>query len=251
MSHSPAAHAAYDEMDPHGIHAHDHGHVVVDWKILVAVLTALLFFTVLTVSAANFEKWIAAEFDVIIPTWVNVFVAMSIAVVKAALVMMFFMQLIYDKFLNTVIFLFCLLALALFLGLSALDLGGRGLVNSFTAGQIKPGGEATTATMATSLYPAVPKVEQSALTGEIPNMINRARAAEVEAKGLAYWEAHMHEAELEYGHHHAEAPESSPNRSVPRHGLTPGLFDSHAPTDDAHGSDEHADETPADDSTGH
>lgn len=251
MSHTHAA-KPYDPMDPHGVQSHDHGHTVVDWRILVGVLAALLFFTVLTVSAANFEKWIAAEFDVVIPTWVNVFVAMSIAVVKATLVLLFFMQLIYDKFLNTVIFLFCLLAFGLFLSLSAIDLGGRGLVNPFTAGQIKPGGEATSAGMATSLAPFVPVVDQPPLTGEIPNMINRARAAEIEKHGLEYWQAHMLDAELQSGHHHPEEPVSSANRSVPRHGLTPGLFDATAPADpDAHGDATHEEQAPAQDGSGH
>lgn len=250
MSHTHAA-KPYDPMDPHDVQSHDHGHTVVDWRILVGVLAALLFFTVLTVSAANLEKWIVVEFDVVIPTWINVFVAMSIAVVKATLVMMFFMQLFYDKFLNTVIFLFCLLALALFLFFSALDLGGRGLVNSFTAGQIKPGGEATTAGMKSSLYPLVPTVDQAPLTGELPNMINRARAAVVEEHGLAYWQEHMHEAELEYGHHHAAEPLSSANRSVPRHGLTPGLFDAAAPSAEDHTSAEPHEEAPAEQGSGH
>jgi cytochrome c oxidase subunit 4 len=225
MSHPHAAHA-YDPMDPHGVHPieHDHGHVVVDWRILVAVLAALLFFTVLTVSAANFEKWIAAEFEVVIPGWINVFVAMSIAVIKASLVMAFFMQLFYDKFLNTVIFLFCLLALALFLGFSALDLGGRGLVNNFTAGQIQPGGDAQTAGMRSAAAPFVPDVQTNS-----DNMVNHAKEAYIEAYGLPAWEAGMAEAELHYGHHHPVEPVSSPEQTVPRHGLTPGLYDEHAP----------------------
>lgn len=244
MSYPHNAHAI-DAMDPHGFHEHDHGHVVVDWKILVAVLTALLFFTVLTVSAANFEKWISAEFDVLIPTWVNVFVAMSIAVVKATLVCLFFMQLIYDKFLNSILFLFCLLALGLFLGFSALDLGGRGLVNPFIAGEIQPGGDSQTAGMETPLAPAVPVISTS---GE--NMITHSRAVSVEEQGQAAWEEHMHEAELHYGHGHHEEPVSSPDRAVPRHGLTPGLYDEHEPADahgeSAHDGQPHADDTHAD-----
>lgn len=244
MSYSHNAHAI-DPMDPHGFQSHDHGHVVVDWRILIAVLTALLFFTVLTVSAANFEKWIAAEFDVVIPTWINVFVAMSIAVIKASLVCLFFMQLIYDKFLNSIIFLFCLLALGLFLGFSALDLGGRGLVNSFTAGERKPGGDSQSAGMKTLLAPVVPVVNAKEM-----NMIAYAREAyiaELNERGLdgeALWEAGMHEAELHYGHGHHEEPVSSPDRSVPRQGLTPGLYDEHEPADD-HPAPHHEGSPPA------
>jgi len=57
---------------------------------------------------------------------VNVLIALSIAVVKSILVAMFFMQLKYDNPLHSIIFLFCLFALALFLFFAMTDLGAGG-----------------------------------------------------------------------------------------------------------------------------
>jgi cytochrome c oxidase subunit IV len=246
MSNQAAAQAAIDPMDPHGVHEHEHGHVIVDWRILVGVLLALLFFTFLTTTAANVEKWIAVEFDVVIPTWVNVFVAMSIAVIKATLVCMFFMQLFYDKFLNTIILMFCLLALALFLGLSALDLGGRGRVNDFIAAPIVAGGDGTSAGMKTSLFPEVPVVHTSR-----ENLIDAAKQAYIEKHGLEAWEEHARELDAEHGAH-ASGPEiSTSNRSVPRTGITPGLFDEHETTHDAGHDSAPDDNAPAEEGSGH
>lgn len=126
--------------DPHGEHAHDHGHTIVDWKILVGVLAVLLAFTALTVSASQAERWIADAFDVVLPNWVNVAVAMSIATVKGILVMMFFMQLRYDNLFNTVIMLFCFLAFGLFLGFTAGDLSNRAWIEPWKMRQISAGG---------------------------------------------------------------------------------------------------------------
>ncbi|MCA9287517.1 MAG: cytochrome C oxidase subunit IV family protein [Phycisphaerales bacterium] len=125
--------------DPHheGLH---HGHTIVPWQTLIAVLVVLLAFTALTVSAAQAEKWIAASFDLILPNWVNVLVAMSIAVVKGVLVMMYFMQLRYDKPFNTIIMLFCFLAFGLFLGFTALDLRSRDMIEPWKMDQISAGG---------------------------------------------------------------------------------------------------------------
>src|SRR5215470_7187855 len=111
----------YDDTDPH----HDlpsHGHVIIRPRTLVAVLAALLTFTVLTVFCSRAEVWAAHKFHVEIPQLVNVLIALSIAVVKSILVAMFFMQLKYDAPLNAIIFLFCLFAFTLFLFFSMTDL---------------------------------------------------------------------------------------------------------------------------------
>lgn len=131
MSHQ----AEYDE------YGHkDHGHVIVPAFTLRAVLTILLFFTLLTVGAAQAEQWVAHTFNIIIPQWVNVFVALSIATVKTILVVMFFMQLKYDNPMNTLIFVFTVLTVAFFLGFTALDLGKRGTIDRAKAQYIIPGG---------------------------------------------------------------------------------------------------------------
>lgn len=210
--------AQYNPMDPHGQHAHDHeGHTVVDWKILLGILMALLFFTLLTVSAANLEKWIASEFDVVIPNWINVVVAMGIATIKATLVCAFFMQLFYDKFLNTVIMLFCILALGLFLGLSALDLGGRGRVNPFIAGPIQIGGNGVSMGMQSAIKSA--PMEQTGMK----SMTAYFKQAYIDKYGQESWDQHNAELDAEHGHH-ASHPVSNANHSIPTHGLTPGLY---------------------------
>src|SRR6185295_5729046 len=100
--HNPAA--ATTPEGTHAIHPagavdaeHHHGHVIVPASTLMAVLILLLFFTLLTVGASQAEEIIATTFHVIIPAWVNVCVALSIAVVKTTLVVLFFMQLKYDN----------------------------------------------------------------------------------------------------------------------------------------------------------
>lgn len=131
MSH----HAEYDE------YGHkDHGHMIVPAFTLRAILAILLFFTLLTVGAAQAEQWVSSTFNVVIPQWVNVFVALSIATVKTVLVVMFFMQLKYDNPTNTLIFVFTVLTVACFLGFTGLDLGNRATLDPRKAVNIMPGG---------------------------------------------------------------------------------------------------------------
>jgi len=132
----------FDETDPHGQHHHGQhrSHVIVGPAILRTILVFLLFFTALTVATAQLEVWVEHTFNMTLPWWVNVFVAMSIAVVKTILVMAFFMQLKYDNPLNTVLMLFCFFALGLFLLFTGLDLFSRGIVYDFKAGPVIMGG---------------------------------------------------------------------------------------------------------------
>lgn len=93
---------------------HDHdqvGHVVPLW-ILVGVLAALLFLTFVTVYVTQFDF---GNF--------NLIVAMVIAVVKASLVVLFFMHLVWDRPFNAVIFLSALAFVTLFIVLALLDSG--------------------------------------------------------------------------------------------------------------------------------
>lgn len=131
------SHAA--EYDSHG-HAPGHGHVIVPIFTLRFVLVALLFFTLLTVGLSKGEAWLAATFNFDIPQWVNVVVAMSIAVVKTTLVVLYFMQLKYDSPLNGMIFIFTILTVTFFLGFTMIDLGGRGTIDRFKAHYVMPGG---------------------------------------------------------------------------------------------------------------
>jgi cytochrome c oxidase subunit 4 len=96
--------------------AHDAGHSgqatghAVPFPVLVAVFAALLFLTFLTVAA----------------TWVNLgelnlWVALGIATLKAALVALYFMHLRYDHPFNGLVFVAALTFLALFLAMTLLD----------------------------------------------------------------------------------------------------------------------------------
>lgn len=132
----------FDELDPHGI-VHGgghHGHTIVPWQTQLFVLVALLILTALTVGVAQAEGWVMHALNVSVPHWVNIIGAMLIAVVKATLVCMFFMQLKYDKPLNTIVFLFCLFCVFLFMLFAMLDLSNRDRILEYKAGEIHAGG---------------------------------------------------------------------------------------------------------------
>lgn len=99
----------------HAAHSHEagHGH---NWHLYGYVLGALLFLTVITVTASqiNFGSPVA-----------NIVIAMSIATVKAGLVAWFFMHLKDDKPINGLIFVSTLLFLAVFLGFCMIDADSR------------------------------------------------------------------------------------------------------------------------------
>lgn len=92
----------------HGEH-HGVGHVVPVW-ILVGTLLALLFLTFVTVAVAQVDL-----------DFLNIWVALGVATIKAALVCTFFMHLRWDKPFNSIVFVGSIILLALFLGLSMMD----------------------------------------------------------------------------------------------------------------------------------
>jgi len=219
--------SAFDPTDPHGFHAHEahHGHHVVSGRTLVAVLGALVFFTVLTVMCSRAEIWVGNALHIAVPHWINVAGAMSIAVIKGTLVLLFFMQLRYDNPLNAIIFFFCLFTLALFLGLTSLDVGSRGMVFPWKANEVIAGGNSVGLTRQIGGVP---------MTGQVPiyEWAKEARPAQLGPKAFAA-ELAKHEAE------HPHAPiVSDASHSRPRTGVTPGLFDAQAP-------EPHAGEAPA------
>ena len=163
----------------------------------------LLFFTVLTVAASRAEIAIADGLNIAIPQWVNVSVAMTIAVIKAILVALFFMQLKYDNKLNAVVAATCIAGLGLFLGFSMLDLQTRGAINPEEQDEIQLGG------------------------GGLPR--DNKVATIVAAKNKYIFEHSLEEWEEEMrAHHGGHLPEdaswSGPDQSRPKHGPT-GLFD--------------------------
>jgi cytochrome c oxidase subunit 4 len=83
-------------------------------KTYAKVLLTLMMLTVITVVAAGFDFGSA-----------NVVIALVIATIKASLVAMFFMHLLHDKPMNSLIFVSGLVFLAIFLMLTLLDADTR------------------------------------------------------------------------------------------------------------------------------
>jgi len=100
---NPAADKHHD--DHHGI-AH-----VASLKVLLGTWILLMILTVATVGATKVDFGPST----------NLAIAMFIAVIKATLVVLFFMHLFYDKLFHTVLIVAGVLALALFVGFTLMD----------------------------------------------------------------------------------------------------------------------------------
>lgn len=100
-------------------HSNENEHHITPLNTYLKVAGALLFLTVLTVVTSRMHLGPFAAL-----------VAFSIAAVKAALVMLWFMHLKYDNILNRIIFGTGFFFLALFFGFSALDVFTRVLEKS-------------------------------------------------------------------------------------------------------------------------
>jgi len=107
---------------------HDHKHHVSSWQFLTGVLVTLLILTGLTVAASRID----------LGGGLNLALALSIAFLKAGLVCAFFMHLAHDRPFNTVILLYCLLAVGCFLLFTVIDLGSRDRVDPIRAGSVEP-----------------------------------------------------------------------------------------------------------------
>lgn len=228
---SGSAGATFDESDPHGFgHGHHHGHIIMSSLTLRTVLIILLLFTGLTVAAAQFEVWAQVYFSIELPRWVNVVVALSIATIKSALVLLYFMQLRYDNPINTIVFLFTLFAFALFLGFTVMDLAGRDTVYAYKAGeQVKGGlglsrktgerneqGERMSETISGSIVVHARAKYLENLAAELGDMeLAREEFARREA------DAHGHK----HAHGHKRASSSDHNHSRARTGQTIDLYD--------------------------
>jgi len=106
-------HLTPSENRPHTLHDAPHGvgHIA-PFKILLGVFLALTVLTIITVVASMFDF---GEY--------NLIVALAIAVVKASLVVLFFMHLIWDRPFNAIVFVGCLIFVGLFISLALLDTG--------------------------------------------------------------------------------------------------------------------------------
>lgn len=252
------AQLGWDSDDPHGINPQhgEHHHFIADWRMQVTVLAVLLFFTALTVAFFRAEAWAEVAFGIHLPGWINIAGAMSIATIKGILVAAFFMQLRYDKVLNTFVLLFCLLCVGLFLGFSMIDLGSRDLVNPVESGEISKGGTGFGLDAASADPDFAVKIGPKVSTGGI-GLVYAARKRGIEkyiedpnkteadfwAKFYADHAAHrdpMDEndyfTQLGYADHHEV---STADKSRPRHGITEGLFsDVASGASDTHSSGE-------------
>ena len=215
-------HAFHPEHHGSGDHGHDgEGHHVTSIWLLRVVLAVLVLFTILTVAASRAEIWAAEVFALQIPTLVNVFVAMSIATIKATFVVAIFMHLKWDNRLNLIVFLFTLMGVGLFIGFTALDLGHRKEIYDWKAEQIQPGG-----------LGGLTRGEDETIS---VSLVEHARNKAIQKYGE---EEFAKKAAAKHPHHDDHDQMRSADRSRAMHGLTVGLFgaeevhDDHAKTDD-------------------
>lgn len=100
-------------------HSHDHGHADGEFAhpapipMLLAVFFALLGLTFLTVYQARFAL---GNLEIVL--------TLTIATIKAGLVIAFFMHLLWDKPLNAIVILSSLIFVSLFLGFCLMDAKG-------------------------------------------------------------------------------------------------------------------------------
>lgn len=100
----------HDGEHGHGDHDHGLGHVA-PVKVLLGTWIALMILTVVTVGATRID--LGASF--------NLGLAMFIAVIKATLVVLYFMHLRYDRVFHSVLLIGGLLAASLFVGFALFD----------------------------------------------------------------------------------------------------------------------------------
>ena len=113
--------------------ANEHTHHIMPLWIYMAVGGALLVLTAITVGAAYIDFTGMTG----IPS-LNVIIAMIIATIKASLVALFFMHLLFDKKINSAVLLLSLVCLALFVCLTLVDTLRRGDITPLEDGNISP-----------------------------------------------------------------------------------------------------------------
>lgn len=102
--------SATAESDHHDDDHHGLSHVA-SIKVLVGTGGSLLLLTIVTVLATKID--FGAN--------INLAIAMAIAVLKATLVVLFFMHLKYDRLFHSVVFVGAILAASLFVGFTLMD----------------------------------------------------------------------------------------------------------------------------------
>lgn len=95
-------------------HNHDSGFAhPAPFKLLLSIFIALVLLTILTLVLSSVDLGLMGAF--------GFWIAMSIASFKAALVMLFFMHMYWDKPFNVLVFLSSTLFVMLFIGLTLMD----------------------------------------------------------------------------------------------------------------------------------
>lgn len=220
----------FDPTDPHGFHADDeHGHVILPQPLLLGVLIVLLGLTLLTVASAQAEVWIMDTFEITLPWWVNIVVALSIAVVKSILVLAIFMQLWFDSRLNSMVLFTCLICVALFMGFTIGDRATRGYIHTGNAEELTLGGNAFGLSYDELQGPIVSAEGETIITAGLPV----AEVARLRAIHTTYGGDEAAFRASKAAKHKRGDDLPTADRTVLRAGLTPGLFDAVAP--DAYG----------------
>ncbi len=109
MAHSPATTTASDDHS-HGDHGHGEFAHPAPLSMLFTVFFALLGLTILTVYQSTLDL---GDMEIV--------ASLFIATIKAGLVILFFMHMLWDKPLNVILFFSTLIFVALFLGFTLLD----------------------------------------------------------------------------------------------------------------------------------
>lgn len=104
-------------------------HHIIPFKTYIGVFTALIILTVITVAVSFVD--LGAY---------NMVVALLVAGVKASLVAMFFMHLLYDKKLNLAIFLSSIIFLVIFIVFTMFDTMNRDDIYDIKSGEINKEG---------------------------------------------------------------------------------------------------------------
>jgi len=117
-------------------HSDDHSNHVLPLWVYLGVFSALLVLTVTTVAVAQVDLGGTA----------NLIIAMVVACVKAGLVALFFMHLLYDKKIYLYVFMSSLVCLAIFIIFTSFDIFRRDAINPVTAQPIEAEGK---------IYPAL------------------------------------------------------------------------------------------------
>lgn len=124
----------HDHTESHDSHDHEHHVHVTPLMPMVLTFIALLFLTGLTVATAKGLYFGNAA---------NLIIALVIASTKGVLVAAFFMHLVWDKAMNTIVVVSTMFATTLFLTLTLVDLGTRDMVTDIESGEIVDGGAVT------------------------------------------------------------------------------------------------------------